>query len=58
MRIKTLLLLSYHISNTNNGNVQPDNEVAKSLAYNNRYLHIFQSIITGVYTTTLPLAFN
>jgi hypothetical protein len=58
MHIKTLLLLSYHISNTNDGNLQSDNEVTKSLAYNNRYLHIFQSVITGVYTTTLPLVFN
>jgi hypothetical protein len=52
MHVKTLLLLSYHITNTNDGNLQPDNEVATSLAYNNSYLHIFQSTITGLYTTT------
>jgi hypothetical protein len=52
MHLKTLLPLRYHINNTNDGNLQPDNEVANTLAYNNRYLHIYQSTITGVYTTT------
>ena len=53
-------LLACHTCNTNAGNLQPDNEVAKSLAYkyNNRITSHFPTNISSVYTTTLLLSFN
>jgi hypothetical protein len=55
-----LYLLGCHIINSNGGTLQPDKEVATSVAYeyNNRITSHLPTTSPRVYTATLLMAFN